>query len=800
MSVIWYKVWYDLWRNRTRTLLAVLSIAAGVFAVGTMFGMADLLTTNLDKSHQSTMPPHLDISLGGRYSRDDLLSIKNVPGVEDVEPYNLVAIRYKLHPNDPWRQGVIHERGDFTNQKYELVQLRAGRWPKKGEIAVERMASGFLNVGIGDNIIIKMGNSERTYPITGMIRHPFVPPPQFMDLAFFFMDGQTLENFNVPDGLYSSVYVRVTPYSADYAKQVGTAIKEHLGKMNIETGGIGYQDPTKHWGRSFFDGINLTLQVLALMSVVMSAVLVYNTLSNLITQQIDQIGILKAIGGRTGTIVQIYLTGTLIYGILALLVAVPLGAFVAFQLSKYMLGLFNIDYDTFEFSRTAVTFQIISGIAVPLVAGLIPTLQGAGISVRQAIASYGLGSDYGSNWFDKAVERIGEILLPSHFATSLGNMFRRKGRLLLTQLVLVIAGIGFICVMSLSSSLSLTLDNIFARDHYDTLVEFSQNQRADKALQIAGTVRGVETAELRQVYSASMLVAGQLSKEAGVSATLIGIPSGSDFTNPLMVAGRWLKPGDAKVVVLQRENAQNNHIAVGDTVTLDLGVLGKDEWQVIGLYEPVFTGMFGAVNIYAPLDAVCASTHKCNEGAYLYVRTTTHDAASTRDITRALENAYTARKVNLILSQTESELRQTNEMGFNIVVQMLMALSIVVAIVGGIALMGTLSLSVVERTKEIGVLRAVGARSRTILGIFLMEGLLQGLLSCAIAIPFSFVFGQSLASALGQAMFSANLDYQFNWSAVGTWLVIMLVISALASILPARGATRISVRESLAYA
>jgi putative ABC transport system permease protein len=130
---------------------------------------------------------------------------------------------------------------------------------------------------------------------------------------------------------------------------------------------------------------------------------------------------------------------------------------------------------------------------------------------------------------------------------------------------------------------------------------------------------------------------------------------------------------------------------------------------------------------------------------------------------------------------------------------MLMMLAIIVALVGGIGLMGSLSISVVERTREIGVMRAIGARSRTIMGMFMMEGVLQGLFSWALAVPLSFFLAQPLSNALGQAMFDANLDYQYNYTAVLVWLVIILIISTLASILPARSATQISVRDSLAY-
>jgi len=136
---------------------------------------------------------------------------------------------------------------------------------------------------------------------------------------------------------------------------------------------------------------------------------------------------------------------------------------------------------------------------------------------------------------------------------------------------------------------------------------------------------------------------------------------------------------------------------------------------------------------------------------------------------------------------------------FSIMTTMLLALAIIVAVVGGISLMGTLSLGVVERTREIGVMRAIGARSRTIMGMFVMEGILQGLLSWLLAVPLSFALARLLANALGQVMFDANLDYQYDYPAVLIWLGIILVISTLASILPARNATQISVRESLAY-
>jgi putative ABC transport system permease protein len=801
MGVIWYKVWFDLWHNKTRTLLAVLSIAAGVFAVGAIFGMSDMLNSNMNESHRAVLPAHINVSLAEYVDEDTLLNLREIPGVEDVEPYNSVALLYKLHPEDEWRQGVIQMRGNFEEQKYELLQLRGGQWPEKDGIAVERMAAQFLGVGIGDSVIFKIDDKERTLPITGLVRHPFVPPPQFMDLAFFFMDSEGMQRLDVPVGEFSAFYVRVAPYSADHAHEMATAIKDKLARQDISVGAFVYEDPDQHWGRTFMDGFTIVQELLAVICVVVGAVLIYNTLSNLITQQTNQIGILKAIGGRTGMIIAIYLVNALVYGLLALVIALPLGAIVAFGVTRTFLNLFNIDFNTFQFSSQAVTFQVICALAAPLLAGLPPVLNGAKITVRQAIASYGLGSDFRSGRLDRLVEGFSQRWLSPQYATALGNMFRHRGRLMLTQVVLIVAGSSFLMVMSLNSSIGFTLDNLYGRRHYDTLLQFETNQRAGRVMALAETVPGVEKSELRLVQAASLLVEGQLVKEAGIGTDLQGIPSDSDFSEPLIVSGRWFMPGeDGRVVVLTRQMAEDSHIRVGDTVTLNLGESGKDDWLVVGLYDPVFVGGFNQDTVFAPLESMYQTTKKYNQGSMLYVRTTSHDPEFTTAVTKQLKDMYERHGLKVAISETQADSRATTDWQFALVVWMMLALSVIVAVVGGLALMGALSIGVIERTKEIGVLRAVGARSRTILGIFVMEGILQGLLSWLVAVPASFLLSPLLANALGNAMFGATLDYQYNWTAVGIWFAIILVISLISSFLPARGATRISVRDSLAYA
>ncbi len=801
MGVLWNKVWFDLWRNKVRTLLAVLSIAAGVFAIGTIFGMSDQLLSGMDAAHQSVTPSHINMYLEAYVDRATVQSLQRLPGILDVEPYNVSTVSYKVRPEDDWRQGQIVMRDDYDAQRNDVTQLKDGGWPRDDLLGIERLTSKYLQIGIGDSVIFKQGNREKSYKLNGLVRHPFVPPPDFGGPAYFFLDGEGMERLDVPNSRFSALLVRVTPYSAEYAKDRAAAIKEQLARQGLGVAATIYQDPSKHWGRMYIEGITVVMQMLAVVSLLLSVVLIFNTLTALITQQTNQIGILKAVGGKAGTIMQLYLAGVLAYGLLALVAALPLGVFLAFGITQSFLNLFNIDYDTFSFSTTAIVFQLLAALAVPPLAGLLPVLNGARITVRQAIATYGLGADFGSSALDRAVERIGQRLLPSHYATALGNMFRRKGRLALTQLVLVTAGSMYLVVMSLSSSMSATYDQVFAKRKYDVTYYFAGTTRTDRALEAARGIDGMVKAEPWYTMAATIKVGGQRAKEAGLGTEVDGIPSDSDFHREKMVAGRWLQPGDGRVIVMNRETAKKNNIPVGGTVTLDFGEWGESDWQVVGLYQVVFNGGgFANDVVYAPGDALAQATKRYNHATRLLVRTAQHDVESVKASVAQFKQLFEARNNELGYTWTENELRTLGAGQAGMAITMLLALAIVVAAVGGIGLMGALSISVVERTKEIGVLRAIGARSLTIMGMFVTEGVLQGVLSWAFSVFISLALAPLMADLMGQAVFSTPLEYSYNWSAAGTWLVVMIVLSALASILPARSATRISVRDSLAYA
>lgn len=800
MSVIWYKVWSDLWHNKIRTVLAVLSIAAGVFAIGATFGMSDQLISGMNRAHQASKPAHFTMGLINNIDQETANRLKKIEGVDDIALGSFEVIRYKIRPEDEWDTAWLIMREDYEEQQYELLPLKEGEWPRRNRVGIERLSSQHFDLNIGDTVYFEVDDRPKARTISGKLRHNFVPPPAFGGPAVFFTDAAGMELFDVPRGEYTQIIVRVTPYSEQLARDVASEIKDRLSKENIGVAVTIYQDPNEHWGQFIMAGINLVLQVMAVVSLGASVVLVFNTLMGVVAQQLNQIGIIKAIGGTRWQIVRIYLTTVLVYGLLSLLVALPLGAWLAFVATRYFLNLFNIDYEQFRYSTQALTLQTVAALAVPLLAALLPVLKGARITVREAISTYGLGSDFGSSKLDRAIEQFSHRFLSAPYAVAIGNLFRRKGRLILTQSVLILAGAMFLAVMSLSTSIDFTLDNIFNKHRYDLVINFDGEERIERVVDIAQLHQKVEYAEVWFSHGASVLNEGQRLREAGLGAQLVGIPNGSDtFRPPLLVEGRWLRPDDGAAVVIRKDTAEDNGIELGDTIVLDLGNLGDDEWQVVGFYQDVFNNVGETDPIYANLEAVFAATKNYYKGDQIRVRTDYDNEDYIEMVGSQLKQLYEANSIDITDSQTLPGIRRNADSQFSIVITMLLVLAVIMALVGGIGLMGALSISVVERTREIGVMRAIGARTPTILGMFMLEGVLQGLISWAVVVPISFVLGRPMAHALGVAIFDANLDYRYNYSAVLIWLGIVLTISALASILPARNATTVSVRESLAY-
>ncbi|MFL7794697.1 MAG: ABC transporter permease, partial [Anaerolineae bacterium] len=155
--------------------------------------------------------------------------------------------------------------------------------------------------------------------------------------------------------------------------------------------------------------------------------------------------------------------------------------------------------------------------------------------------------------------------------------------------------------------------------------------------------------------------------------------------------------------------------------------------------------------------------------------------------------------LNLRSVETNAKIRTQVENLTNPLLLVLAAMAVLFAVVGGLSLTGAMSLNVLERTQEIGILRAVGAPNRIVMQIVIVEGVIVGLVSWLIASLLAFPLGKIMSVMLGISFIKVPLDYAFAPSGIGLWLIIVLMLSVFASYLPAHNATRIVVRKALSY-
>jgi putative ABC transport system permease protein len=796
MSVIWRKVWRDLWHNKFRTALIVLATAVGVFALGFVYGTSGVMRTRMTESHKASRFPHITLYTS-RFGREAAETIRREPGVADAEGETLTSIRWKLEGQEDWKDGYVTARDDYQAQRMNLFELVRGEWPDSGTsqshtsrvLASERLSAKHFDVPIGTTILIEYGRHERKIPIEGVIRHSQVQPPQLGGVASFFASQETMAWLTgEPEG-YNRLHVLLESYDEEGANQAAERIQERLENMGLYVGGFSLSDPDVHWMQDQIDAILLVLKVLGGLSVALSAFLIVNMMNALVTQQVWQIGVMKVVGATKGRVIRVYLATALIYGLLCLPLAVIPGAIAAHVLAMFLLDLLNISVGALRPAPLAVGIQLLVGLVVPVVAALIPAIGGARITPHQAIGNYGLGGGFGRSWFDRLIGRIRR--LPRPLTLSLRNTFRRKSRIAFTLTTLVLSGLMFIVVMSVGASMSNTIEVLLQDFGFDVLTVLDRTHRVGRLKEVTESVPGVAYAEVWDVRGGTV----ELDNGEEIQGQLWGIPDNSQMFNPRIVDGRALLSDDGKAILLNSKIAADHGIQVGDEVTLTVNDQ-EITWIVVGL-------ILNVNNLqrdnFVPLDTLAREIGNAQRGRFVMIATEDHDATTHYQQIKALREVYKANRLKPVFFQSGGELREQTQSQFDIITYLMLAMAVLAAVVGSVGLASTMSINVVERRREIGVMRATGATSVAILGIFVVEGVLVGALSWLLATPFSYPGARIFSKILGEQLFQMPFDFAYSVGGLVLWLIIVTVLSALASLWPALRATQISVRESLAY-
>lgn len=792
LNLRWRKIYRDLWGNKARSLLAMLSIMVGVFAVGMIAGTQHILTRDLAMSYKAVNPDNATI-LAEPFDDELVEVVRRMPDVRAAAGRRVLNVRVQIGP-DQWQNLLLIAIPDFTNIQINKVAPVEGAWPPAThELVVERAGLGSLNARIGDSLQIKLPNgTNRTLKLAGVAYDPTQAAPLFSGTVASYITFDTLEWLGEPHN-YNQLQLVVDGDTPDreHIKRVATLVSAKVEKSGHKVDSTVLHTTGKHPLDDIVQAMIIVLSLLAVLTLFLSGLLVANILGALLTQQTRQIGVMKSIGGRTSQIGGMYIGMVLLFGAVALLGGIPLGIVGAFTLSRFVAGLINFNLTTLSIPPQVILLEIGVGLLVPIIAGSAPIIKGTQITIREAITSVGLSADgVGNGLLDRLFQRIRAF--PRTLLLSIRNALRHKTRLLLTVITLTLAGSLFIAILSVRESMLSTLAEALTYDNYNVGIDFGRPYRVMQLEYEAKRFSGVQRVESWSLGGARRLLDDKTESD---NLFVYGIPAETTMIRPIVIQGRWLLPSDENAVVVNTEVLKDQpDIQIGATITLKIAGR-KQLMRVVGLVKAVMAPR----SIYINYPYYARITDTVGQASAIRVVIDQDDPLIENQTRQAMERHFAAMKLGIQSTQTRSDRREGNESRFNLVIMFLLIMAALLSFVGALGLAGMMSINVIERTREIGMMRAVGATTGAMLRVVIAEGISIGILSWPFSILVSLPLSHVLSDLLGSVIANAPFNYTFSFFSIFLWLAIVMLVAAVASLLPAWNAAQMTVRDALAY-
>ena len=792
MPTRWHKVIVDLWRNRTRTLIVALAIAVGVYAVGVVLNTRELVVREYYQDQDGAL---IASAILHTYPFDDEVAqrVAQMPGVAAAEGRRVVRTRVD---NGQPRDLVLTAIPDFEDMRVDTLTPVAGQWPPgKREVLLERLALDYLGVAVGQTLTVEMENGTRKeLLVVGTAHDPQELSPNVTSEATGYVTPETMAALGLGP-LYTELHIRLEEQPRDRAhiNAVADQVEDRLERTGRPV--LGRQVITESIADPFIDTIVLILSSFGLVILLLSGFLVVNAISALITQQMPQIGVMKLIGARRWQIMSLYIVTVLVYGAIAIALGIPAAVVTARLLMTLLVeGVLNVKVDSLAVPPTLVAIQAAVGLLLPLLAGLAPVIKGTRITTQQALNDAGAHSGaYRQGYVERllgALQRLFALRRPILLAVR--NTLRHRGRLIQTLVVLVIGSALFVSVVSVWSSVDVTVENFMRYHRYDVSVELQRPYRLARVEQVAGQLPGMVDVE---GWSLDRATRQRPDGSESASLAVYALPPVSGFVAPQVTEGRWLSEEIRNGVVINSDVVEDEpDLAVGDVIRLNIG--GREaDWQVLGIVPTESRGPA----LYVTLDAYDYQARTPGQVTHLQVVTAEHDATAQERMAERLLDHFEAAGLEVSGTETSQLMREENKFIFSIIVAFLVLMALLLAAVGGLGLTTTMSINVLERVREIGVLRAIGASNLSVGRIVLAEGVAIGLVSWAAGTLLSVPLGAFMSEQLGLALIQVPLSYHYSAGAAAIWFFVLQGVAVVASLGPARNAVRLTIREVLAY-
>ncbi|MCW6009196.1 FtsX-like permease family protein [Micromonospora sp. CPCC 205371] len=786
----------DLWVARGRVTVMVVGIAVALSGVGALLIARSVISRESAAAYAATNPASATLDVEGGVDAALLSAVRARPRIVDATARQTIFTRVLVEGQ--WRRMLLFVIAPDDPLTIAGFRVESGAWPPPDDgLLIERAADTILHANTGDSLAVAGPTGATTsVRITGTVYDPALAPAAQERTGYGYLTPAALERLGFTP-VADQLKITVGSGTVDRDQSTVDAVARDLSGWLTSNGQRVHQiqaPPFQHPHQRQTNAVTALFLAFAVAALILAGALVASTLGGMLAAQTRQIGVMKTVGATTGQLLRMYLSAAVGIAAVATVLAVGPGLMAGYGLVDLVGGLLNVDIADRSLPWWVPAGFIAAGLGIPVLVALVPILRAARITVRAALDDHGAGSRVGLRRSDRWLARLRgnrTVLM------AVRNLMRRRSRLALTVVLLAAGGALFTGGLNAASAWRAWVDNGLDRRGYDAELELAQPAPADTLLAAVREVPGVTAVEPALSVAATPADAGgrievqRTYPDGGHGRfTLTGLPPGTGMLDLEILDGRWLRPGDHNGVVLNQ--AASTRLA-GPAIGAEVGIAVDGQvsrWRVIGVVAEVG----GPAIAYTTPDALAPITGADRVSA-IRIRTT----GDQQTVTDRVETAIAASGATVTSTMPTSELRNAIDGHIVIFVYVLVVLAALMATVGVLGLGSAMSITVIERTREYGIMQAIGATPRVVRRLVLTEGALTGAIGCFVAIALGIPLSALIGDLLGRLSFGLPLPLQVSVGGLATWLVLIIVGAVGATLTAAQRAAGLTIRETLSY-
>ncbi|MCS4541163.1 MAG: ABC transporter permease [Euryarchaeota archaeon] len=775
-------------RRKLWTALTVSGIAIGIAAIVSLISIGESMQVEVTKYVKETINADFYITSSSLSEFPIALmdTIKKLPEIESVEPQLFWII-----PEARARGYALAVYGvePRENRKLGLLKIVKGRDLSPGDAFGIVLASHYagkihMNVDVGDKVRLSTPAGEKEFSVIGICD----------DMNNVGHSGyillSTAQELSGKKDKISIILVRLRdPEKID---QVISHLQRALGnKVTIHTAKETIASAT-----SIITALEYFVIIIASISIIVAGFLIINTMIMSVTQRLHEIAIMKAIGGSNFQILRMFLIETIIIGVLGSLAGLFLAAFFL-QVVQFIVPRLLDFMIPISIPLRVIGYSVGIGLALALTFGLYPAWRASRVRPLEIIRpSYEI--PFKSKIFELFYHVLLKLIYPSKLLIAKiapiasRNLSRRKLRTALTTLGIAIS-IGTVVALwaagqGLQTYITGQIKGMIGAD----FIVIEGGFTGEIPISISEAIRKMPNIEnVSPVFRRPIFLSNALVLLSGVEPDTFRAVGGKVD----ILKGRFLEKTDEYAIVLSKALAERTLNAdIGDKVKIDTPA-GTKEFVVVGIsteamFAPPGSELKGTV--WIPLTTAQKIFDKESKATAIFVKV--------EDLTKI---NVTVEKVKLVLGKkadivTVGQILQTAAMAVQTFWAFFIGIAALAIVIAGLSIENTMTMSVSERTREIGILKAVGAKNWQVMKIFLQECLLLGILSGVVGIILGIVGAEELNAFLSKEI-SATLNVIITWKLILGSFFFAVLLTLIFGIHPAWKAARLKPVEALRY-